>query len=291
MGGYDIFYSKIEKGANWNKPVNMGYPTNTVDNDLYYFPSVDGLKGYYTLSKGGISNIYSATNYSGQKKVLAIVTGKAIDGKITEREIETSTCKIIGDTLILPSGRKIIKNGIQEQGDSVVISHKEIMDDMIYLTDSIYHVARNTQIYIIDIETGELVNNFSPNSVTGEYLFVLKIGKDYKIYFNADNHIFDTENVSLIEDTTFIIHNFSAKLDTIEKGKIEKYKQTPFDEEKTELNKFTKLELDLLVHFLKGHTELLVNLSGYDYLLENSDPNFLPPSFKLVKPRINSIIN
>ncbi len=291
MGGYDIFYSKLKKAGSWLEPKSMGYPINSVDNDLYYFPSADGLKGYYTQSRGNIANIYSATNYTGQKKVLAIISGKAIDLKADEKEINVSDCKIAGDTLTLSSGRIIVNNGLQEQGDSVVITYKEIMDDIIYLTDSIYHVARNTQIYIIDIETGELVNNFSPNSVTGEYLFVLKVGKDYKIYFDADNHIFDTENISLTADSTFIICNYSAKLDTLEKGKIQKSKEMPFEEEKTVLNKFTRLELDLLVYFLKENTELLVNFSGYDYLLENSDPNFLPPSFKLVKPRTDSIIN
>lgn len=41
MGGYDIFISKISDGA-WEKPVNIGYPVSTTDDNLAFQPFANG---------------------------------------------------------------------------------------------------------------------------------------------------------------------------------------------------------------------------------------------------------
>ncbi len=46
MGGYDIFYSKMTNDGKWTIPVNMGYPINTTDNDMFYTP-VDTVTAYF----------------------------------------------------------------------------------------------------------------------------------------------------------------------------------------------------------------------------------------------------
>jgi outer membrane protein OmpA-like peptidoglycan-associated protein/Tol biopolymer transport system component len=48
MGGYDIFYSQLENG-NWMAPVNIGYPVNTPDDDLFYFPVDTGSLAYISV--------------------------------------------------------------------------------------------------------------------------------------------------------------------------------------------------------------------------------------------------
>ena len=47
MGGYDLFYSVKENGQ-WSKPQNMGYPINTVGDDLHFVLAADGQKGYFS---------------------------------------------------------------------------------------------------------------------------------------------------------------------------------------------------------------------------------------------------
>ncbi|HOY31248.1 MAG TPA: OmpA family protein [Bacteroidales bacterium] len=46
MGGYDIFYSRLKNDSTWSEPVNIGYPINTTDDDLFYTP-VDSLTAYF----------------------------------------------------------------------------------------------------------------------------------------------------------------------------------------------------------------------------------------------------
>lgn len=50
MGGYDIFKTTLE-GGKWTKPVNLGYPINTVLNDYCFSLSVDAKTGYFTSDR------------------------------------------------------------------------------------------------------------------------------------------------------------------------------------------------------------------------------------------------
>ncbi len=61
MGGFDIFYSKRLSGDEWSEPVNLGYPINTTDDDLYFAPEENGHYFYLARNeKGGLgeSDIY-----------------------------------------------------------------------------------------------------------------------------------------------------------------------------------------------------------------------------------------
>jgi tetratricopeptide (TPR) repeat protein len=54
MGGYDIFVSEFDSTAKkWSDPVNIGYPINTPDDDIYFVKSGDSKFGYYASVKDG----------------------------------------------------------------------------------------------------------------------------------------------------------------------------------------------------------------------------------------------
>lgn len=46
MGGHDIFYSTLMENGEWSTPVNMGYPVNTTDDDVFYSPVGEGYIAY-----------------------------------------------------------------------------------------------------------------------------------------------------------------------------------------------------------------------------------------------------
>ncbi len=52
MGGYDIFKTVNENGR-WSKPVNLGYPLNSLDNDMSLTLSVDAQVGYFSSDRKG----------------------------------------------------------------------------------------------------------------------------------------------------------------------------------------------------------------------------------------------
>ena len=52
MGGYDILKSELDKGS-WTKPTNLGYPTNSTKNDIFFTISANEKHGYYSSDKAG----------------------------------------------------------------------------------------------------------------------------------------------------------------------------------------------------------------------------------------------
>ncbi len=54
MGGFDIFVSEFDSTSKkWSEPVNIGYPINTPDDDIYFVKSGDSKYGYYASVKDG----------------------------------------------------------------------------------------------------------------------------------------------------------------------------------------------------------------------------------------------
>lgn len=59
MGGYDLFKSQYDstKGQ-WSAPVNLGYPINSTDDDIYFVVSGDGKFGYYaSVKEDGLGDV------------------------------------------------------------------------------------------------------------------------------------------------------------------------------------------------------------------------------------------
>jgi len=78
MGGYDVFYSVVNDSDVWLEPVNVGYPINTPDDDIFYVPTADGQRVYYASKrKGGFgrSDIYIIDFPDTDPRSLAVVAG------------------------------------------------------------------------------------------------------------------------------------------------------------------------------------------------------------------------
>lgn len=58
MGGFDIFHSSLLDNGEWTTPLNIGYPINTVGNDLFYLPRSNGEYAFFPLNANerGIGN-------------------------------------------------------------------------------------------------------------------------------------------------------------------------------------------------------------------------------------------
>jgi len=82
MGGYDIFYTEYkEDKKRWTRPMNMGFPINSADDDVYFVWSADGERAYFSSQRGdsyGNTDIYMLTRED-DEKMLAIASGEVRD--------------------------------------------------------------------------------------------------------------------------------------------------------------------------------------------------------------------
>jgi hypothetical protein len=53
MGGYDVFYSSLLDNGEWSVPLNVGYPLNSTDDDVFFKPLKEGYEGYYAKESPG----------------------------------------------------------------------------------------------------------------------------------------------------------------------------------------------------------------------------------------------
>lgn len=122
MGSYDIFKTVYENGQ-WSKPVNLGYPINTVNKDVSFTVSADAKTGYFASDrKGGLGerDLYKVdlTNFSVLEKDfkprsndpgIAILKGTVFNGDATPLE---SVISIFDE-----AGAKVAETTSSEEGD------------------------------------------------------------------------------------------------------------------------------------------------------------------------------
>ena len=53
MGGFDIFRTELLDDGTWAHPVNLGYPLNTADDDVFFITTADGRRGYFSSDQIG----------------------------------------------------------------------------------------------------------------------------------------------------------------------------------------------------------------------------------------------
>lgn len=85
MGGKDIFYCKLKSDGSWSKPVNLGYPINTKDDELHLIVSPDAKKGYFSSDREGgfgLRDLYVFDLYEAARpQPVTYMRGKIRDAK------------------------------------------------------------------------------------------------------------------------------------------------------------------------------------------------------------------
>jgi outer membrane protein OmpA-like peptidoglycan-associated protein len=51
IGGLDVFYSELGPDGQWGEPVNLGFPVNTTDDNVFFNPGWNEMDGYYAMRR------------------------------------------------------------------------------------------------------------------------------------------------------------------------------------------------------------------------------------------------
>ncbi len=110
MGGMDIFKSEF-KDNKWQKPVNMGYPVNSVEDDSFFAFSQDKRRAYFsTMREEGNAEIYTLTFVEPEKEISQVIV-KQVD-------------KPKQSTAIIPVEIADGKKAIKESQDEYALSQR-----------------------------------------------------------------------------------------------------------------------------------------------------------------------
>ena len=197
LGGYDIFYSKKDSIGSWIKPINIGYPINSLFNEISLFVSTDGNKAFFASNnlKGiGGWDIYSFDLYEAAKpERVFFIKGDLLDndGKIID-DVEIEIKNVNTNEVSVFK----VKNG--QYAASVTLSD----DDDVLVTIKKKGYAFNSQ-YISSNDT----SFNSPKKIDFKLQNIKEGGS-----FLLNNIYFDLDSYKLNEVSNEIISEFSNYL-------------------------------------------------------------------------------
>ncbi|MES2761168.1 MAG: OmpA family protein [Bacteroidota bacterium] len=173
MGGFDVFYSSLsDDGTKWLAPVNVGYPVNSPDDDVFYVVSPDKTKAYYSSFKEGghgEKDNYTITFLDQKPNPLTLLKGlvKTDDGKVPKDVVITVTDNETGE--IVGVYRPNSKSGqylfILPPGKNYNIAYEA--DDFLFYSENrdipkktnYYEIYRAVQLPPVIVGSSIVLNN------------------------------------------------------------------------------------------------------------------------------------
>jgi len=240
MGGYDIFKTTFENGL-WTAPVNIGYPINSADDDVFFVMSASGKRGYYaSIKKDGVGDkdIYVIT-FLGPEKPVVLNTEDNLLASLTAPVSET----VIAPTVALKTNLVTILKGI--------------------VTDFGTLAPIEAQLELMDNTTNLLVAEFKSNSKTGKFLVSLPSGKNYGLAVKADGYLFHSENFDIPETAAYKEVTLDVKMKKVLVGSSIVLRNIFFDFDKATLRQESTAELERLIKLLNENPTLKIEISGH----------------------------
>ena len=252
MGGYDIFKSVFDdKTKTWSEPVNLGYPVNTTDDDVFFVISASGKHGYYSSFKEtgyGEKDIYMISFLGAEKPIV-----------------------LDNEDNLLANRAAPVKEAVTAQVIAITEAKLTILKGVI--TDALTLKPLEATIEIVDNEKNEVIATFTSNSSSGKYLVSLPAGKNYGIAVKKENYLFHSENFDIPLTSAFQEITKDVALSNITVGSKIILKNIFFDTSKSTLRKESTNELARLNKLLVDVPTLKIEISGHTDSRGSADLN------------------
>jgi outer membrane protein OmpA-like peptidoglycan-associated protein len=263
IGGFDIFKSTLVDGK-WTTPVNLGYPINGPDDDVFFVVSGSGNRAYFASAKqGGFGeqDIYKITFLGPEKQPLLnsqdqllALSINPVSNLKTESAVEVKSSKLT-----------ILKG---------VVSDEKTQNPL------------EAVIELIDNEKNVVLANFKSNSITGKYLVTLPSGRNYGLAVKSTGYLFHSENFNLPEGTEYQEFTLDVIMKKFEVGSTIVLRNIFFDFDKSSIRSESQNELNRLIKLLRDNPGVKIELSSHTDDVGSDEYNM-----RLSFSRSNSIVD
>ncbi|MBE9468587.1 MAG: OmpA family protein [Bacteroidetes bacterium] len=289
MGGYDIFYSKMSDNGEWSEPVNIGYPINTTDDDLFYMPVKDGKRGYLSLideNGFGGKDIYDITilgrEDSKQEELIAEnVIEETIDTTTnytdtlnssnlarlnTEEIIETNKSPEISENpepIISQNKNEFIEKTEKKTKIVKPIVKNYLINGTISLQDN-KELNSSFVVQIYDKTKSKTIASINPDILTGKYSYTVEKG-DYSV--SVEGNAYNKNSKDVVIPDNFQGNHIALNLELVPKevstGDYYVIKSVFFDFNQQALSRDTKIQLEKLYLLMKNNSSLYIEILGH----------------------------
>lgn len=240
MGGFDIFKCELKNGI-WSEPVNLGYPINTPDDDVFFVISASGKHGYYASVK---------TDGFGEKDIYLI----SFLGP--EKPVQLSNEDNLLASVEAPVSEVYIAPAVEINANAVTLLKGVI-------SDAITQKALEAEIVLVDNNLNAEIATFKSNSKTGKYLVTLPSGKNYGIAVKAEGYLFHSENFDIPLSASYQEVVKDVQLKNVQVGQKIVLRNIFFDFDKATLRPESTNELERLTKLLTDVPTLKIEISGH----------------------------
>jgi len=209
LGGFDIFYSRKDNLGNWLEPKNIGYPINTVADQISLFVSTDGNNAFFASNQlDGIGgwDIYSFPLHNDAKpERVLFLKGELMDenGRLLEGvELEIKNINTNEVTVLKAEAGAYVSSLTLAKDDDVLITIKKegfaFNSAYISANDTSFYSPANLDFELYSLKEGSSfdlndiyfeTNSFQISSIAEKVLFefstYLKLNKHIEIEING----------------------------------------------------------------------------------------------------------
>jgi outer membrane protein OmpA-like peptidoglycan-associated protein len=236
MGGFDIYKSVYdEENEEWSAPVNLGYPMNSPDNDIYFVSTRDGKRGYFASSKAdgyGFMDIYHIK--------LADLDAPPLPVEVKESVLEEPADEIA--VIEEPKPVVLLLKTVDKESENVIEAEVTVAD-----------AVTNLPVAVSRIGVGMYQAEFANESAATYKVTVQKAGYMYQ---NADITI-----PGMTVSNNRIARQ--VKLDKVQPGFSRILRNIYFDYGTARLKDSSGPELQKLLKVIQQNPEYIIEISGH----------------------------
>ena len=264
-GGLDLWKTSLQPNGSWGKPVNLGDTINTPGNEQSPYIHPDNQTLYFSsdthVGMGGFDLYLTRKDSSGRWQT-PINLGYPINTWNDE----------IG-LIVNARGDKAYFSSDREKGKGKDLYefelYKEARPEMVsyvkgIVFDSYDRKRLEANFELIDLESGETVNQSKSNPLTGEFIVSLPVNKNYALNVSKTGYLFYSDNFSLKgihEIANPFVKNIPLK--RIKVGEKVILRNIFFATDSYALKPESKVELNKLVDFLENNPGIKIEIGGH----------------------------
>ncbi len=263
MGGYDVFKSVKDDLGEWTSPVNLGYPINTPDDELFYSTDEGGKYAYYSadrLGSLGGKDIFQIFFLGSEKEMLMSTEDILIAGTIDEK-----------------------KTGFFTVPGLLSIDTSFILIGKVYDIGSGEGVK--AKLDFIDVDKSKVVATTITND-SGAYRAVLPEGKAYGVEIVATDYMLFLDMVDISRKASGEEIPVDFGLEKVEVGATVVLENIFFETGKATLKPESFPQLDQVVKFMESNRSISMEISGH-----TDNTGSLKTNTKLSQSRAEAVVD
>ncbi len=269
MGAEDIFYSDIIDGKP-QKPVNLGYPVNSVYLDNYFIPSPDGLSGYFSSMRPGSKGMADIFH----------VNFEALpeEPMIAQKNVQPEEKVVASAKEEIQVQEEVPEPEIKREDQAITVLKGKVIDaksgEPLYAEVKLVDNAKNKVLAKVDSD---------PND--GSFEIVIPYGGNFGVSTRRQGYLFNSLNFDMPEFDEYMEVDTHILMRKAETGSKVVLKNIFFDFGKSELRTESLGELDRIKELLTDNPGLVVQINGHTDNVGNSIANKI-----LSKKRADSVV-